>query len=272
MDGADERDDLLEVRLDHCSERLDLVRQPGTLDLLEDADDLPPNIASDLGNAVISASIRCSSLSLRGSPTGTSPTSAHPFPLPANGQTKSMSSRNVLIVALDPVSDEEVQTAIEARKEVADVCVHVVAPAASVGRLQWLTGAVDEARAEAEELAGRTADAVAAEVETEVGDRDPLVAVEDALRLFPADEILLAGTAGGDVEAGLRRFGLPISRLDGEGEVGSEEPFASEGVARDVTEGRSAETPFVLLGVVGAVILVTIVLISLIALLVFWLV
>lgn len=124
-----------------------------------------------------------------------------------------MTARNVLLVALGSVSDEQLQAAIETRKEVADVRVHVVAPAASVGRLQALTGAVDKARAEAEELAGRTADAVDAEVETEVGDRDPVVAVEDALRMFPADEILVAGRADSEVEAGLRRFGLPISTV-----------------------------------------------------------
>ena len=124
-----------------------------------------------------------------------------------------MTEKNVLVVALDSVADDQLRSAIEARKEGAEVRVHVVAPAASVGRLAALTGAVDKARAEAEELAGRTADAVDAEVETEVGDRDPLVAVEDALRTFPADEILVAGTPDADMEAELERFGLPISRV-----------------------------------------------------------
>jgi hypothetical protein len=189
----------------------------------------------------------------------------------ATGQTKSMGSRNVLIVALDPVSDDEIRTAIATRRETEDVSVHVVAPAASVGRLQWLTGAEDEARAEAEELADRTADAVDAEVETEVGDRDPLLAVEDALAEFPADEILVAGTADEKAEAALRRFGLPISWLDGGGEVASEEATGAEALARDVTKGRRPETPFVVVGVVGATVLVAIVLISLIAFFVAWL-
>ncbi len=183
-----------------------------------------------------------------------------------------MTARNVLLVALDPISEEQLQTAIETRKEVADVTVHVVAPAPGIGRLQWLTGAVDEARAKAEELAGRTADAVDAEVETEVGDRDPLVAVEDALRVFPADEILLAGSPGKDVEAGLRRFGLPVSRVEGEAEGGVEKRAAPETLAREVAEGRAAKTPFVLMGTVGAILLVAVVLISLIAFLVVWLV
>ena len=71
-----------------------------------------------------------------------------------------MSSRNVLVVTLDPVSNEEIRSAIETREEFEDVSVLVVAPAAGVGPLQWLTGAEDEARAEAEELADRAAHAV----------------------------------------------------------------------------------------------------------------
>jgi hypothetical protein len=182
-----------------------------------------------------------------------------------------MSSRNVLLLVLDPVPEDKIQKAVETRKQVEDINVHVVAPAAGVGALQWLTGAEDEARAEAEQLADRTADAVDAEVETEVGEHDPVLAVEDALRVFPADEILVAGSADEKAEAGLRRLGLPISRLDGGGEVAAVEATGTEGLARDVAQGRTAETPFVVLSAVGVVILVAIVVISLIAFLVVWL-
>jgi hypothetical protein len=182
-----------------------------------------------------------------------------------------MTSRNVLILVLDPVPDDEIQTAIATRKDMADVNVHVVAPAPSVGPLQWLTSADDEARAEAEKLADRTAEAVDADVETKVGEHDPLLAVEDALRVFPADEILVAGTADEKAEAALRRLGLPISRLGGGGEVTGEEATGAEALAHDVAQGRTPETPFVVLSVVGAVILVAIVVISLIAFLVVWL-
>jgi hypothetical protein len=177
----------------------------------------------------------------------------------------------VLIVVLDPVPDDKVRDAIAARKDVADLNVHVVAPAPRVGPLQWLTSAEDEARAEAEQLADRTAEAVDAEVETEVGEHDPLLAVEDALRVFPADEILVAGTADEKKEAALRRLGLPISRLDGRGEITGEEATGAEALARDVAQGRSPETPFVVVSAVVAVVAVAIVLISLIAFLVVWL-
>jgi hypothetical protein len=182
-----------------------------------------------------------------------------------------MSSRNVLILVLDPVPDSKIQEAIETRKDVADLNVHVVAPAAGVGPLQWLTSAEDEARAEAEELADRTAEVVDADVETEVGEHDPLLAVEDALRVFPADEILVAGTADEKKEAALRNLGLPISRLDGGGEIAGEEATGADALAHDVVEGRSPETPFVVVSAVVVFVAVAIALISVIAFLIVWL-
>jgi hypothetical protein len=119
-----------------------------------------------------------------------------------------MSSRNVLLVVLEPFPEEKVRAAVQSREEVADVTVHVVAPTVSSGVLQWLTGDDHEAHVEAEELASRTADAFEAEVETEVGDRDPVLAVEDALSTFHADEIVLAGEASAEIEAALRDLGL----------------------------------------------------------------
>jgi hypothetical protein len=180
-------------------------------------------------------------------------------------------TRNLLILALDPVPDEKIQKAVESRKDAEDVSVHVVAPAAGVGPLQWLTGAEDDARAEADRLAARTADAVDVDVETEVGEHDPLLAVEDALRVFPADEILVAGSADDKAEAALRRLGVPISRLEGGEQLVGEEANGAEALARDVAQGRTAETPVVVLSAVSAVILVAVVAIGLIAFLVFWL-
>jgi hypothetical protein len=182
-----------------------------------------------------------------------------------------MSPRNVLLLALDSVPEEEVRDAIAERDENADVNVHVVAPATHIGTFQWLTGEEDEARAEAAELADRTAESVDAEVETEVGERDPVLAVEDALALFPADEILVVGTTDEKTEERLRRLGLPVSRVGGGGKVGGEEETDAEAVARGVAQGRRQETPFVIVGTVGALILGVVALISVVAFLVFWL-
>jgi hypothetical protein len=178
-----------------------------------------------------------------------------------------MSLRNLLVVALEPVADETIHRAIETRKETADVNVLVVAPATHVGPLQWLTGAEDEARAEAEELADRTARTVDADVDTEVGDRDPLLAVEDALSEFPADEIVLAGPADDGTETALRRFGLPVARIDGGGAGAAD----AETLTREVTRGRASQTPFVVLAAVAGVIISVIVVVSLLVFLASWL-
>jgi hypothetical protein len=180
--------------------------------------------------------------------------------------------RNVLLVALDPVPEEEIRHAIADRSDGADVNVHVVAPAAHVGKFQWLTGADDDARAEAAELADRTADALDAEVETEVGEHDPLLAVQDALALFPADEILVAGNPDAKTEAALASLGRPISRVGGGDGFTGEEAGKPEGFAHNVAEGHADETPFVIVGTVAAFIFGVIGLVTLIAFLVFWLV
>jgi hypothetical protein len=181
-----------------------------------------------------------------------------------------MSSRNVLLVVLEAVPEEAIRKAIAERNGGAEVNVHVVAPATHVGKFQWLTGADDDARAEAEDLADRTAHAVDIDVETEVGEPNPVLAAQDALALFRADEILVAGTADEKTEAGLRDLGLPISRVGG-GVVGGEEATGAEAVARGVAEGRRQETPFVVVGTVALILFAVIGVISLIAFLAFWL-
>jgi hypothetical protein len=165
-----------------------------------------------------------------------------------------VSSRNVLLVVLEPVPDEQVRAAVHAHGD--DVTVHVVAPAAHSSMLQWLTGADDDARAEADELAAEAAEAVDAEVETEVGDRDPLLAVEDALALFPADEIVLAGEMDADTEAALRGLGLPVSHLNGAHHAGAR---------------TSERSPILVLGAMGTALLGLVALVSAVALVVYFL-
>ena len=90
----------------------------------------------------------------------------------------------------------------------ADVLVVVPAVSATV---EALTGAVDDRRADAEE----TATALAAQLpgaRAEVGADDPALAVEDALRAFGADEMLVAGDA--ELLGTIRdRVALPVSQV-----------------------------------------------------------
>ena len=134
-----------------------------------------------------------------------------------------MRSHRLLVVAISPVDEvalrEEVQE--HAGREAAQV--HIVAPAPHTSRLQRLTGAVDEARAEAEDVAREAAEVVkgTASVETEVGDPNPLQAIEDALRSFPADELIIVTRPGSEADwveedrtqATLERLGLPVTHL-----------------------------------------------------------
>jgi hypothetical protein len=101
--------------------------------------------------------------------------------------------------------------------------VHVVAPIQHTSLLQRITGDVDKARAEAEKVAHKAEEAIegVAEVETEIGDANPQLALNDALATFPADEIIVVTRGGSDAEwfeqdrtqETLERIGLPVTHL-----------------------------------------------------------
>lgn len=70
--------------------------------------------------------------------------------------------------------------------------LRVVVPAVHQSRLQWLTNADDDARERADDAASSIADALPSqETEASAGDSDPLLAAEDALREFAADEVVI---------------------------------------------------------------------------------
>lgn len=103
-------------------------------------------------------------------------------------------ARHVLVVTTASVSDGALREHVRAHTEGEPAAVRIVAPASDLSRLAWLASAEDDARAQAEERAQRLATAVAPVAETSeagVGDADPVQAIEDALRTFPADELVL---------------------------------------------------------------------------------
>ena len=134
-----------------------------------------------------------------------------------------MSPKRLLVVATAPVEASELRECLREHAG-ADSDVRVVAPASDVSPLKWLANDEDEARDEAAEIADRAehaAEPVAARVEVEVGDSDPVQAIEDALRSFPAEEVLVV-THGGDDANWLEkdaaaeaseRFGVPVTQL-----------------------------------------------------------
>lgn len=127
--------------------------------------------------------------------------------------------RHLLVVVTTEVPDAKLN---ELARHLAgdDAEVLVVAPASDISRLDWLTNAEDDARAEAGSLAHKTAAATPApDVEAQVGDSDPVKAIEDALREFPADEVLIITRPDDDAswleegsgETAQTRFRLPVS-------------------------------------------------------------
>jgi Universal stress protein family len=133
-------------------------------------------------------------------------------------------SRRLLVVTTVPVEGELLRRRVREHAGAADAEVRVVASASDVSPLEWLASDEDEAREEAAEVAESSARAVApdaAKAEAKVGDVDPVQAIEDALREFPADELIVVTRPGGEaswLEKGagtetLERFDLPVTRL-----------------------------------------------------------
>ena len=110
-------------------------------------------------------------------------------------------THRVLVVAAPGTSS------VSAPSHATDVVVLVPALTSSV---EALTGAVDDRRAEAEATAKRLAGQLQ-NARGEVGADDPALAVEDALRTFGADEIVVAGDDG-LVESIRDRVTIPVSK------------------------------------------------------------
>lgn len=108
--------------------------------------------------------------------------------------------RRVLVVA--PPGTESVTV-----PDGADVLVVVPALAST---LEAVTGAVDDRRADAESTASALAARLCARAE--VGADDPALAAEDALRVFGADEVLVAGDD--EMVGAIReRVAIPVTRV-----------------------------------------------------------
>jgi len=129
-------------------------------------------------------------------------------------------ARRILVVTTATAPKAEVELIVRAHAG-EDAEIHVIAPASKISWLDRLTNAEDDARADAAERADAASEAVDQKSEPHVGDVDPLQAIEDALRMFPADEIVVL-TAPEEkatwLEQGLgedaqKRFSVPVTAL-----------------------------------------------------------
>jgi hypothetical protein len=129
----------------------------------------------------------------------------------------------LLVLTTDPVDAADVRAAL-GDEDVEGSEVLVVSPAVNESALAFWVSDSDEAIADAESVARRTADALArrgAQVGVTTGESEPLVALQDALATFPADRILVFVRDGdaaryreddvvGEAE---RRFGVPVTEV-----------------------------------------------------------
>src|SRR3954452_51880 len=104
-----------------------------------------------------------------------------------------MSNHHVLVIANETVEGQALVDAVRFRAFNRDAAVLVVAPALNTRLRHWMSDSDAAHDAAEQRLAGCLAKLAAAGVRADgyVGDADPLQAVDDALRLFPADELVI---------------------------------------------------------------------------------
>jgi len=131
--------------------------------------------------------------------------------------------RRILVIANETVGGNTLRSAILERSRDVREEVLVVTPALNSPIRHW-TSDEDGARADAQQRLEKSLAQLAAvgvEARGEVGDGDPLQAIEDALRTFGADEIIISthpeGRSNwlerGVVENARERFPVPITHV-----------------------------------------------------------
>jgi sarcosine oxidase gamma subunit len=128
-----------------------------------------------------------------------------------------MPGKKVLVVAMTEADEAELRDELAGAGE-----VRVVTPAARVSTLAWLTGDEDEERAEARETAERVAEAVGGEVDPTSHNTDAAQDVDDALRVFGPDEVVIVTRSGADttwledeaLQKAVNESGVPVRHIE----------------------------------------------------------
>ena len=131
--------------------------------------------------------------------------------------------RRILVIANETVGAETLRECIRERAEGTDERILVVSPALNSPLRHWASDD-DRARAAAHERLNesvRRLEEAGLSVFGEVGDGEPLQAIEDAVRTFGPDEIIISTHPEGRshwlergvVEAARERFAIPITHV-----------------------------------------------------------
>jgi hypothetical protein len=131
-------------------------------------------------------------------------------------------SKKIIALVSEPISGDALRSAV-GRDTAEEAEVLVVAPALN-SRFKFLTSDSDEAIGRAEQVQEETVERLDEEgidAAGDTGESDPLLALQDALQTYDADEIVLfMHTQGGRnwqeeglVEEAQERFGRPVKQL-----------------------------------------------------------
>jgi hypothetical protein len=145
-------------------------------------------------------------------------------PREVHSRTVPDSTRRILVVANQTAEGRELLEEITNRCRGNDCDVMLVCPGMVGSRAERWASDVDKGMDAARERMARSVAAlrrVGVEVRAEVGDPDPNMAIEDALRVFPADEIVISTLPPGEsrwlehdvVERTRREVDLPMTHV-----------------------------------------------------------
>jgi hypothetical protein len=125
----------------------------------------------------------------------------------------------LLVVAPEPVDADQLTDVVGG--ELDDAEIRVVTPALNDSRLAFWVSDPDEAIAEADSARDETVEQLRSEgidAEGETGESDPLLALEDALTTFPADQVVIFRHPAGEqayledavIDEARDRLGVPV--------------------------------------------------------------
>lgn len=130
---------------------------------------------------------------------------------------------NILVLTSEPISARQLREAVSAPLDAEDAQVMVVAPALQESPLKFWFSDADEAIARADAVRRETVaelDEAGVSASGDTGESDPFEAIDDALRTFPADRIVVFTHPGEgkryredvDVAELQERYGIPVDR------------------------------------------------------------
>jgi hypothetical protein len=142
--------------------------------------------------------------------------------------------RRILVIANETVGGEPLREEIRRKSEGQEEQVLVISPALNSPLKHWASDE-DGARVEAQQRLDASLQRLrelGVDASGEIGDAEPLQAMEDALRLFGADEIIISthppGRSNwlekGIVEKARERFSVPITHVVVDLEAENETP------------------------------------------------